>query len=32
MIRWRNVVFQQFFFRQTRKNPEKARERLLVAA
>jgi cation diffusion facilitator CzcD-associated flavoprotein CzcO len=29
MIRWRNVLFQQFFFRQTRKNPQKARERLL---
>lgn len=29
LIRWRNVAFQQFFFRQTRKNPEKARERLL---
>lgn len=29
MIRWRNVAFQQFFFRQTRKNPQKARERLL---
>jgi monooxygenase len=29
LIRWRNVLFQQFFFRQTRANPEKARERLL---
>lgn len=29
LIRWRNVAFQQFFFRQTRKNPQKARERLL---
>lgn len=29
LIRWRNVAFQQFFFRQTRKNPHKARERLL---
>ncbi|WP_213270486.1 NAD(P)/FAD-dependent oxidoreductase [Hyphomonas sp.] len=29
LIRWRNVAFQQFFFRQTRKNPAKARERLL---
>lgn len=29
IIRWRNVMFQQFFFGQTRKNPEKARERLL---
>jgi monooxygenase len=29
LIRGRNVLFQQFFFRQTRKNPEKARERLL---
>ena len=29
LIRWRNVAFQQFFFRQTRSNPEKARERLL---
>ena len=30
LIRWRNVLFQQFFFRQTRANPEKARERLLA--
>jgi monooxygenase len=29
LVRWRNVAFQQFFFRQTRKNPQKARERLL---
>ena len=29
LIRWRNVLLQQFFFRQTRKNPEKARERLI---
>ncbi|MBY9066372.1 NAD(P)/FAD-dependent oxidoreductase [Hyphomonas sp. WL0036] len=29
LIRWRNVAFQQFFFGQTRKNPQKARERLL---
>ncbi|MEH6695423.1 MAG: NAD(P)/FAD-dependent oxidoreductase [Hyphomonas sp.] len=29
LIRWRNVLFQQFFFRQTRAHPEKARERLL---
>ena len=29
IIRWRNVMLQQFFFGQTRKNPEKARERLL---
>ncbi|ABI78803.1 conserved hypothetical protein [Hyphomonas neptunium ATCC 15444] len=29
LIRWRNVAFQQFFFRQTRTNPAKARERLL---
>ncbi len=29
IIRWRNVLLQQFFFRQTRKNPAKARERLL---
>ncbi|MBA3068701.1 MAG: NAD(P)/FAD-dependent oxidoreductase [Hyphomonas sp.] len=29
LIRWRNVLFQQFFFRQTRKNPDKARERLI---
>lgn len=29
LIRWRNVLFQQFFFRQTRSNPQKARERLI---
>lgn len=29
LIRWRNVAFQQFFFRQTRRNPQKARDRLL---
>lgn len=29
LIRWRNVLFQQFFFGQTRKNPDKARERLV---
>jgi hypothetical protein len=29
IIRWRNVLFQQFFFGQTRKNPQKARERLI---
>jgi len=29
IIRWRNVMFQQFFFGQTRKNPQKARERLV---
>ncbi|MEZ5945425.1 MAG: NAD(P)/FAD-dependent oxidoreductase [Hyphomonas sp.] len=29
IIRWRNVLLQQFFFRQTRKHPDKARERLL---
>lgn len=29
IIRWRNVMFQQFFFGQTRKNPQKARERLI---
>ncbi|MCA8902147.1 MAG: NAD(P)/FAD-dependent oxidoreductase [Hyphomonas sp.] len=29
IIRWRNVLFQQYFFRQTRAHPEKARERLL---
>ena len=30
IIRWRNVLFQQFFFRKTRANPEAARERLLT--
>ncbi|RMF02806.1 MAG: NAD(P)/FAD-dependent oxidoreductase, partial [Alphaproteobacteria bacterium] len=29
IIRWRNVLFQQFFFRQARAHPERARERLL---
>jgi cation diffusion facilitator CzcD-associated flavoprotein CzcO len=29
LIRWRNVAFQQYFFRKTRENPEQARERLL---
>ncbi len=29
LIRWRNVAFQQFFFRKTRDNPEQAKERLL---
>jgi len=29
LVRWRNVLFQQFFFGQTRKNPDKARERLI---
>ena len=29
IIRWRNVLLQQFFFRQTRAHPDKARERLL---
>ncbi len=29
IIRWRNVLFQQFFFRQTRAHPDKARARLL---
>ncbi|WP_300425014.1 NAD(P)/FAD-dependent oxidoreductase [uncultured Hyphomonas sp.] len=28
-IRWRNVLLQQFFFKQTRSNPDKARERLI---
>ena len=28
-IRWRNVLLQQFFFRQTRANPDKARDRLV---
>nr|WP_233349178.1 NAD(P)/FAD-dependent oxidoreductase [Hyphomonas sp. CACIAM 19H1] len=29
LIRWRNVAFQQFFFRKTRADPAAARERLL---
>lgn len=29
LIRWRNVLFQQFFYRMTRKNPGKVKERLL---
>lgn len=29
LIRWRNVAFQQFFFQQTRRNPARARDRLL---
>ncbi|MEZ5997385.1 MAG: NAD(P)/FAD-dependent oxidoreductase [Hyphomonas sp.] len=29
IIRWRNVLLQQFFFRQTRAHPDKARERIL---
>lgn len=29
LIRWRNVAFQQFFFRKTRSDPAAARERLL---
>lgn len=29
LIRWRNVLFLQYFFRQTRKHPDKARARLM---
>ncbi|WP_448501458.1 flavin-containing monooxygenase [Sphingomonas sp.] len=29
LIRWRNVLLQQFFYRQARRHPEKAKERLL---
>ena len=28
LIRWRNVAFQQYFFRKTRENPQQATERL----
>ncbi len=29
IVRWRNVLMQQFFYKQTRTRPEKAKERLL---
>jgi monooxygenase len=32
LIRWRNILFQLFFYGQTRKNPGKVRERLLEMA